>query len=78
MDETDGVYITGETATVDVLLKAGNSGPVPIARVKRVALHAEHLELETDEHSYLVPPESFFGIKWTAKETRVSRTGFHA
>ena len=78
MDEMDGEYTTGETAIIDVLLKAGTSGPVPIARVKRVVLRGEHIELETEEHSYLIASDAFFGIKWTAKETRVSRTGFHA
>jgi hypothetical protein len=75
---SDTVYTVTETAIVDVLLKAGNSGPLPISRVKKVTLHGDYVELETEENTYLFPPDAIFGLKWTAKETRLTRTGFHA
>ena len=72
------VYTCAESANVDLLLKAGESGPAPIARVKTLSLMNSFLQIETETNSYLLPYSVVFGLKWAEKETRTSRTGFHA
>ena len=77
-DKKTGVYIVGSGASVDVLLQAGNSGPAPLSRVSELSLMDGFVKVKTDDFYYVVPSEVVLGLKWAQKESRASRTGFHA
>ena len=72
------VFTTNETATLDLLLKAGNSGPAPISRVKSLDIGDNFVQVASEESVYMFPHDVVFGLKWKDREQRASRTGFHA
>ena len=72
-------YTATDDAIVDLLLDAGSNGPAPLARVQNITVHDEYVEVQTEEHGYLLPLSTVLGLKWTEKgDPRSSRTGFHA
>ena len=72
-------YNVTEGAVVDLLLDAGSNGPAPLTKVKSVTLNDDYVKVATEEHNYLLPLASVFGLKWAEKgDVRASRTGFHA
>ena len=78
VDKKSGVYTVESDAVLDVLLQAGNSGPAPLSRVSEISLSDGFVKVKTDGFYYLLPCEVVMGLKWAQKESRSSRTGFHA
>ncbi|MGC6415859.1 MAG: hypothetical protein ACON3Z_01935 [Bradymonadia bacterium] len=78
MEEADGVFKVVDTATVDVLLKAGSSGPAPLSRIQEIALLDDFVQATTEDSVYLFEHDSIFGLKWKDRGQKATRTGFHA
>ncbi len=73
-----GVYTVEADAVLDLLLQSGNSGPAPLSRVSEISVKDGFVKVKTDDFFYVVPTDVVLGLKWAQKESRSSRTGFHA
>ena len=76
--ESEGALILPEGLRVTLLVNTGNS-TLPLVRVRRVALHDNHLEVVTAEERYFIDTVDVFAVKQENFEPRNvnSRPGFH-
>ena len=72
------MFSVAETASVDVLLKAGASGPAPLSRIQEISLLDDFVQVTTEDSVYLFEHDSIFGLKWKDRGQKATRTGFHA
>lgn len=78
LSKKKNVFTANDTATLDLLLQAGNSGPAPISRIKSFNVGETFVQVTSEESVYLFHHDAVFGLKWKDREQRASRTGFHA